>query len=91
MKRAFTRKFRKQLDSLPRQVRRLAVKNYLLWRENPLHPSIRWKTLARGVWSARIGGDYRAVAYVDGNIALWVWIGSHNDFDAHVRRLIAQR
>jgi len=91
MKRAVTRKFHKQFGSLPRQVRQLAVKNYFFWRGNPAHPSIRWKSLAKGVWSARIGGDYRAVAYVDGDAALWVWIGTHNDFDNQVRRLIAQR
>jgi len=33
------------------------------------------------IWSVRINEQYRAVAERHGDSVVWVWIGSHNDFD----------
>jgi len=33
------------------------------------------------VWSVRLSAQYRAVGQRSGNEIVWVWIGSHNDFD----------
>jgi hypothetical protein len=44
------------------------------------HPSLQFKKVGK-VWSARVGSHYRAVATpVDGGF-LWVWIGTHADYD----------
>ena len=54
-----------------------------LFRDDPWHRSLRLKKL-RGyddVWSARITGDYRAVAIRRGNDWEWLWIGTHAEFD----------
>jgi hypothetical protein len=49
------------------------------------HPSLQFKKVGK-VWSARIGSHYRAVATsIDGGF-LWVWIGTHADYD----KLLAQ-
>jgi len=40
-----TRRFWKLYHELPEPVRRLAVKNYRLWRDNPHHPSLDFKNL----------------------------------------------
>ncbi len=56
---------------------------YSLFAENPEHPSLRFKKLGGydHVWSVRINEQYRAVGERDGDTIVWVWIGSHNDFD----------
>ena len=38
-----TRGFWKCFDRLPREIQDLATKAYRLWRENPAHPSLRFK------------------------------------------------
>ena len=69
---------------LPNAVRDLADKNYSLLKENPRHPSLRFKKLGQ-FWSVRVGLRYRALATeADGDL-LWFWIGSHADYDALVR------
>jgi mRNA-degrading endonuclease RelE of RelBE toxin-antitoxin system len=68
-------------------VRRLANRCHKLWKENPRHPSLRFKEL-RGhedLYSVRIGDHYRAVAQVKGDTAVWVWIGSHEEYNKLLR------
>jgi len=61
--------------------RALANKNYALLKENPRHPSLRFKKVGR-FWSVRVGTRYRALAVeVDAGL-LWFWVGSHSDYDA---------
>jgi plasmid maintenance system killer protein len=68
------------LDS---KVREAARNAYHLFAENPDHPSLRFKKLGgyEHVWSVRINEQYRAVGERAGDTIVWVWIGSHNDFD----------
>jgi hypothetical protein len=67
-------------DALPEEVRALADKNYLLLKSNPKHPSLHFKRLG-DVWSVRVGVHYRAVGTeVDGGV-VWVWIGTHDEYD----------
>ena len=77
-----TRRFWKLYSALPEPIQRLAVKNYLLWRENPGHPSLDFKKLqGRGDrFSVRIGAHYRALGHsITGGVE-WVWIGTHEDY-----------
>jgi hypothetical protein len=32
-------------------------------------------------WSARVGLNYRALAVEDGSDYVWVWIGTHAEYD----------
>ena len=60
-----------------------ARRAYARFKENPNHPSLRFKKL-RGyddVWSVRINEQYRAVAELKGDTVIWAWIGTHNEFD----------
>ena len=66
--------------SLPEQVQHLARKNYELLKENPRHPSLRFKKVGK-LWSARVGGNHRALAIEDDDGYVWVWIGSHEKYD----------
>ena len=78
-----TQRFRAALERLPERVRRQARQGYLLFQQNPQHPSLHFKPVHpnRPVYSVRIGSDYRALGALDGDEMLWFWIGTHNDYD----------
>jgi hypothetical protein len=68
---------------LPAETRELARKAYRLFRENPQHPSLRFKKVhdRESIYSIRVTRGYRAVGIVkDGEIA-WFWIGDHTGYD----------
>jgi hypothetical protein len=68
------------LDSRAREAARRA---YSLFAENPDHPSLHFKRLGgyENIWSVRINEQYRAIGERNGDTVVWVWVGSHNDFD----------
>ncbi len=62
---------------------RAARRAHQLFLLNSGHPSLRFKKLGgyENVWSVRVNEQYRAVGERRGDTIVWVWIGSHNDFD----------
>ncbi len=54
-----TPEFWRLYRSLPAVVKTLARKNYRLWSENALHPSLHFKTVGKPRWSVRVGDHYR--------------------------------
>jgi mRNA-degrading endonuclease RelE of RelBE toxin-antitoxin system len=84
-----TRHFRQMLAKLPSDVRRQAREAYRLFRQNPNHPSLRFKKVhnSEPIYSARINIDYRAVGVLDGNEIVWFWIGPHGEYDKLLDRL----
>ena len=75
-----TPRFWRAFGRLPEPLQRVARRNFQLLVENPGHPSLRFKKVG-AFWSARVGRDYRALAVEDGGDVIWVWIGSHADYD----------
>ena len=69
---------------LPETVQESADTAFALLRENPRHPSLRFKPVGK-FWSVRIGNAYRAIAVADGDDYIWVWIGHHDEYDRLVR------
>jgi hypothetical protein len=69
-----------RLDSTVKKATRRA---YELFAEHPDHPSLRFKKLGgyEDIWSVRINEQYRAVGERRGDEIIWVWIGTHNEFD----------
>lgn len=61
-------------------VRELAQDNFKLLKNDPKHPSLHFKRIGN-FWSARVGRNYRALAVEDGKDFIWVWIGSHAEYD----------
>lgn len=55
-------------------------KNFELLRNDPQHPSLRFKRVGR-FFSARVGLSYRALGVEVEDGVLWFWIGSHADYD----------
>lgn len=91
MKSSTTSDFWAAYSALPKKVREVARKNYRLWQENPHHHSLRWKKLAPGLWSVRIGLNYRALARLRGDTAYWFWIGTHSEFDNFIGQFSSRR
>jgi mRNA-degrading endonuclease RelE of RelBE toxin-antitoxin system len=71
---------------LPKDIRKLADKSFDLMLSDPQHPSLRFKKLKSqaDLWSARVGLFHRAIAIkVDGGF-LWIWIGTHAEYDKQI-------
>jgi hypothetical protein len=73
-------------EHLPDDIRERADKNFRLLKENPKHPSVQFKKIGN-FWSARVGRAHRALAIEDREDFVWVWIGTHDEYE----RLIAGR
>ena len=83
MKSRTTGQFRAAFDGLPAFVRGRARTAYRLFREDPQHPSLRFKKVhpTRPIYCVRIGLGYRALGVRDRDEIIWFWIGSHADYD----------
>ena len=84
MKHFASRAFWEAYEKLPAQVRELADKNYALLKQDPYHPSLRFKKVGR-FWSVRVGLRYRALAAESGGDLVRFWIGAHADYNALIR------
>jgi len=72
--------FWESYGKLPLEIKKLADKNFQLLKTDPSHSSLQFKKVGK-VWSVRVGLNYRAVATpIDGGF-LWVWIGTHAEYD----------
>jgi hypothetical protein len=76
--------FWKCYEYLPVDIRDLADKNFLLLRNNPSHPSLQFKKVGK-VWSVRVVSNYRAIATQIEEGYLWIWIGTHAEYDRLLR------
>jgi hypothetical protein len=77
---AFWEDYRK-LPAVIRDAARAAYKKFL---QDPAHPSLQLERLRfdQRFWSVRVTRDFRAVAQrLESDTWIWVWIGSHKDFD----------
>ena len=70
----------RELPADIQQAARLAYRKFL---QNPAHPSLRLERLRSDprAWSVRVTLNYRAVALRQAEDWIWVWIGSHREFD----------
>lgn len=84
-----TERFREALAQLPEPARRQATEAYRLFRQNPQHPSLRFKQVhpTGPIWSARVGSGYRAVGVRDRDEIVRFRIGSHADYDHLIAHL----
>lgn len=84
-----TERFRLAFADLPSRIKRQARAAYGLFRQNPYHPSLRFKQIhpTKPIYSVRIGMEYRAVGVRDGEEIIWFWIGTHGDYDKLLSRL----
>jgi hypothetical protein len=76
--------FWKCFESLPTEIQELARQKYRLWQGNPFHTSLNFKEVRARVWSIRITQKYRALGQESGDMIVWYWIGTHDDYDTRV-------
>jgi addiction module RelE/StbE family toxin len=78
----YSKKFVKELKVLPKKVIDLAIKKEEIFRDNPLHPSLRLHELHgkfKGIWSISITSNYRIIfERMDNGDILFISIGKHD-------------
>jgi hypothetical protein len=79
MKSQATSNFWKGYFLLPKDIQKLAVKQYRLWLQDPHHPSLHFKKV-QNYWSARVTDDYRVLGVMETDIVIWFWIGIHAEY-----------
>jgi mRNA-degrading endonuclease RelE of RelBE toxin-antitoxin system len=85
-----TKQFRAQFAALPAAVQRQAREAYQLFKANPYHPSLHFKSIRSGdptIYSARVDIRYRVIGILEGDTITRGWIGSHADYDKVIHRL----
>jgi hypothetical protein len=80
VKHSASTRFWARYAALPEEIRALADKSYELLKNDPRHPSLHFKKLGK-FWSARVGLHHRALAVEVEAGMLWVWIGTHAEYD----------
>ena len=76
--------FWKCFERLPADIQELARQKYRLWQHNPFHVSLHFKEVQPGIWSIRISQKYRALGQECGDLIVWYWIGTHDDYDTRM-------
>jgi hypothetical protein len=67
---------------LPESIQQLARANFELLRQDPSHPSLRFKQVKNGQYrSVRVGKHFRALGVPVPDGVQWFWIGSHAEYD----------
>lgn len=67
--------------ALPHEVQKAAREKHELWLADPFHPSLHFKEIMDGLWSVRINSQYRALGRRKKDFVVWIWIGSHAEYD----------
>jgi hypothetical protein len=75
-----SQRFWKAYRALPDETRGAADQAFRLIKSDPRHPSLHFKIVGR-FWSARIGLHARALAVESGGDLVWLWIGTHAEYD----------
>lgn len=75
-------------DELPEDIRKLAEKNYKLWKENHSAPGLRFKKIHKDlpIFSFRVGMRHRTVGVEtpEGKV-VWFWVGSFETFEETIK------
>ncbi|HBR80116.1 TPA: type II toxin-antitoxin system mRNA interferase toxin, RelE/StbE family [Candidatus Uhrbacteria bacterium] len=78
----YSQKFIKEFNKLPEDIINLAIKKETVFRDNPLHPSLRLHELHgkfKEVWSLSITSNYRIIfKRKENGTILFISIGRHD-------------
>ena len=85
MKHRASPRFWRLYRALPQAIQQLADRGYQMLLQDPRHPSLHFKRIGR-VWSARVGLHHRALAAERNEEIVWIWIGTHAEYDLLLRR-----
>ena len=79
-----TDRFWKFYEKLPESVQKVSKENFQMLKVNPWHPSFHFKKVGK-LWSARAVINHRALAVKDGKDFIWVWIGTHDEYERMIK------
>ena len=68
---------------LPLNVQRRIPQKFQLLRQNPRHPSLRFKKVG-DFWAIRLSRDYRALAREEEGDFIWFWVGTHAEYERRI-------
>jgi hypothetical protein len=85
MKHRASPRFWRLYRALPQEIQQLADRGYQMLLQDPRHPSLHFKRIGK-VWSARVGLHHRALAADRNEEIVWIWIGTHGEYDLLLRR-----
>jgi len=78
----YSKKFIKELKNLPKKIIDLAIKKEKIFKDNPLHHSLRLHELhgkLKGIWSISITSNYRIIfERMENGDILFISIGKHD-------------
>jgi len=69
---------------LPKSIQDKAREQFELLKNNPNHPSLHFKKVGN-FWSVRISLLYRALAIREREDYIWLWIGTHEEYERMVK------
>lgn len=79
-----TERFWECFNKLPQPIQTISRRNFQLLKTDPMHPSLHFKKVGK-FWSVRIGLNHRALAVKDGEDYIWVWIGTHDEYEKVIK------
>jgi len=82
-----TSRFWECFKALPAHLQHIAREKYQLWESDPFHPSLHFKELVPDLWSVRITIAYRALGRRRGELVVWFWIGTHEEYERLIDRM----
>jgi hypothetical protein len=80
LKHRTTERFWRCYHGLPSDIQGSADNQFEMLKENPSRPSLHFKKVGH-FWSARVSQVHRALAVEDGDDFIWVWVGTHDEYD----------
>jgi len=90
MKSSCTQDFWTMYARLPKQIQRQARKTYKTFMTVQQTPGLHLKRIhsAREIYSIRITRNYRALGILENDEFIWFWIGSHTQYEQHLKKNI---
>jgi len=84
-----TVKWKKLYKKLPVDIRKIAKKQYKIFKINPYHASLHFKRVHSNqpIFSVRITYNFRVLGILTDNVIIWFWIGSHNEYDKMIKNI----
>lgn len=77
--------FWKCYHALPKETQEQADQSFELLKAYPRHPSLHFKKIDK-YWSVRVSLEYRALGVDIEDGILWLWIGTHAEYDRLISR-----
>ena len=81
-----TSRFWRCFEKLPETIQKISKQNFQLLKKNLGHPSLHFKKVGK-LWSVRADISHRALAIEDGRDYIWIWIGTHDEYERMIREM----